>query len=159
MKTLMNYKAIILLMITFLGASSLNAQEWTKEQKAVWQEVENMWAYWQAGDFDSAFANVHENYLGWNNESPMPISKKKWIDPMKKSKELYSDYAFDIEPARILVHGDAAVVHYYYQMSWRFNDGEEKYKASYHGKWTAFFIKEDGKWMMLGDMTFGETDE
>ena len=153
MKKLMNYAAIAVTMIAFLGASTLNAQEWSKEQKEVWQEVENMWTYWKAGDIDAAFANVHEKYLGWNNTSPMPMSKAKWVDPAKESKDLYSKKDFDIEPARILVIDDAAVVHYYYSMSYVYDDGEEKYKGKDRGRWTEFFIKDGGKWMLIGDMT------
>jgi ketosteroid isomerase-like protein len=102
---------------------------------------------------DAAFANVHDKYLGWNNESPMPMSKAKWVDPMKEKIDLYSQRDFDIEPARILVHGNVAVVHYYYEMSSIYDDGEEKHKSSYQGKWTEFFVKEDGKWMLIGDFT------
>ena len=70
MKKLMNYAAIAVTMIAFLGASTLNAQEWTKDQMEVWKVIENGWAKWQEGDYDAAFANIHEKYLGWNIEDP-----------------------------------------------------------------------------------------
>ena len=155
----MNYAAIAVTMIAFLGASTLNAQEWSKEQKEVWQDVEDMWTFWKAGDLDAAFANVHADYLGWNNSSPMPMSYTKWVDGTKESKDLYSKRNFDIEPARILVHGDAAVVHYYFEFSYLYNDGEESYKGGYEGKWSAFFVKEGGKWMLLGDFTYEIPDK
>ena len=159
MKTLTNYSAIVLLMIAILGASTMNAQEWTKDQETVWQEIENMWTYWKAGDMDAAFANVHADYLGWNNSSPMPMSYTKWVDATKESKDLYSNRNFDIEPARILVHGDAAVVHYYYSMSYTYDDGEEKNKGKDHGRWTEFFVKEGDKWMLLGDFTYEKPEK
>ena len=159
MKTLMNYSAIVLLMIAFLGASTLNAQEWSKEQKAVWQEVENMWTKWKAGDIEAAFENVHENYLGWNNESPMPMSKAKWINPMLETIKMTSGQYYDIEPARILVQGNTAVVHYYFEYSFLFTKGDKHMKKESGGKWSAFFIKENGKWMLIGDMTVSEDDD
>jgi hypothetical protein len=140
MKKLMNLTAIAVTMFAFLGASTLYAQDWNKEQKEVWQEVDNMWTHWKAADMDAAFANVHDKYLGWNNESPMPMSKAKWVDPMKEKIDLYSQRDFDIEPARILVHGNVAVVHYYYEMSSIYDDGEEKHKSSYQGKKKVVFF-------------------
>ena len=55
MKKLLNYAVIAAITIAFLGTSSLIAQEWTKEQKEVWQVVEDDWANWQEGDMDATF--------------------------------------------------------------------------------------------------------
>jgi hypothetical protein len=153
MKTLMNYTVIITTIMVFLGVSTLNAQEWSKDQMEVWQEVENMWEQWKAGNLDAAFANIHEDYLGWNNTSPLPMSKAKWVDPIKETADMYSDLYYDIEAARILVVKDAAVVHYYFNFSSTYDDGEKKKKIKSQGKWTMFYIKHDGNWVCIGDMT------
>lgn len=154
MKTLMNYSAIVLLMIAFLGASTLNAQEWTKDQKEVWKVVENAWAKMQEGDYESSYATIHEKYLGWNHEMPLPTSKEKWV----KSIEMMKDFAklkyYDIEPARILVYGDVAVVHYYFEQHIVFTKDGEETDYSYKGKNAEFYIKEKGEWLLIGDMTF-----
>ena len=159
MKKLINYTAIAMTMIAMFGAVTLNAQICTKEQKAVWQEVENMWKNWKAGDLDAAFANVDNDYLGWNDETPMPLSKDKWVKPMIETKNMRTNINFNIEPARILVHDNVAVVHYYFSYSFLYTDGEESHKSSDHGKWTEFFIKENGKWMLIGDFTYSNPKE
>ena len=41
MKKLINYAVIALTCIAFLGTSTAFGQEWSKEQKSVWQEVED----------------------------------------------------------------------------------------------------------------------
>lgn len=58
MKTTLRF-AIIAVLAFFL-TSSVIAQEWTKEQKEVWQTVENTWSKWKANDVAGAAANLHE---------------------------------------------------------------------------------------------------
>jgi len=149
----MNYAVIAVIIFSFLGASTLVAQEWTKEQKEVWQVIEEAWAKWQEGDFDASFASIHEKYLGWNHEDPLPTTKEKWVKSNEALKDLAKLDYYDIEPARILVYGDVAVVHYYYENYITFTKGEESKEYHYKGKNAEFYIKEDGKWMLIGDMT------
>lgn len=155
----MNFSAITFVMIAFLGVSTMNAQEWTKEQNEVWQVVENMWAKWQAKDYDASFANVHENYQGWNNEIPLPSSKTKWLNEMKGYAANMSKENFSIERARIVVEGDAAVVDYYFSFSFVYTEGEMKKMISYQGKNAEFYINEKGKWMLLGDFSYSKSDK
>ena len=156
MKKMKNYAVIAAITIAFLSASTLDAQEWTKEQKEVWTEVENMWKNWQANDIDAAFANVDEGYLGWNNELPVPTSKAKWMASMKNYSDKVSRKEYNIEPVRIVVKGDAAVVHFYFSYSYLYTEDDEKHKISYKGKWSDFFIKDGGNWMLLGDFTYSK---
>ena len=156
MKTLTNYSAIVMLLIAFLGATTTTAQEWSTEQKTVWQEIDNMWAKWKVGDIDAAFANVHEDYLGWNKKAPMPTSKEKWLNGMKDYMVTVSDQYYDIEPARIVIYKNVAVVHYYYNYSYSKNEEDKKVKHSYSGKWTAFFVLEKSLWFLIGDFTYSE---
>lgn len=159
MKKLINITTIALILFAFMGTSTLYAQEWTKEQKEVWQTVEEYWVKWQAKDYEGAFATVHDKYIGWYAEDPLPINKKKWYNSTMKYSEFTSNHSYDIEPARILVYENAAIVHLYYSFSFVYDDGEKKKKAKFSGKWTEFFIKEDGKWLLLGDLTTGDDDD
>lgn len=153
MKRYINYITLAIIMIASFGSLSLNAQTYSKEQMAVWQEVENKWAKWKAGDLDAAFANIDDHWLGWNDKDPMPISKEKWVISMKETVNRRSNISFDIEPARILVRGNGAVVHYYYSYSFLYTDGDQSQTVSDQGKWSEFFIKEGGKWILIGDFT------
>lgn len=159
MKKQIRFSVTAFILIAFLGTSTLVAQEWTKEQKEVWTTVKVFWDNWKAKDLDAAFASVHEKYLGWNDAMPLPTSKKKWHNTMARYKDFTSNFDFDIEPARIIVHGDAAVVHYYYSFSFIYEHDEKKKNISYSGKWTEFFVKEGGKWLLFGDMTTSDDKE
>jgi len=159
MKKLMNYTAIAVSMMAFLSASTLNAQEWTKEQMEVWKKVEQKFVKWQEGDYDAAFASLHEKYIGWNNHMPLPTTKDKWVNSASEMKGLYKLTYYDIEPARILVYGDVAVVHYYYDQSFTYTKGDEIKEFNAKGKYTEFLIKEKGKWFIIGDMTYRKDEK
>ena len=159
MKKLINYAVIALTCIAFLGTSTTFGQEWSKEQKAVWQEVENGWSAWKSGDIDGAFKGIHEKYLGWNNDDPLPISKEKW----RSMNEALQDYLrvdfYDIQPARIVVYGDNATVYYFFKFYTVFQKSSTRNENKLKGRNVEFYVKEDGKWMLFGDMTYFDEDD
>lgn len=153
MKKLTKLAAVVALLIGFLVTSSLTAQEWTKEQLEVWNVSQMMWEKWKAKDIEGAYANIHDSYQGWNNEVPLPMSKKKWMNQMKQNLEMMSDLTYSNEPARIVVLGDVAVIHYYYSYGFMMSKDDKKKWISDQGKYTEFFVKDKGQWMMIGDFT------
>ena len=157
MKIFTNCSVIVILLIAFLGAPTLNAQDWTKDQKEVLDVIENSWAKWQEGDFDASVASIHEKYLGWNQEDPLPTTKTKWVKSIEKMKDNVKLIDYDIEPARILVYDDVAVVHYYFEQTMAVTKDDKTTEINYKGKNAEFFIKEGGKWLLIGDMTFWKT--
>lgn len=159
MKKIINYVVIAMMGFAFLGTSSLTAQEWSKDQDAVWQEVKDGWAAWKSGDSDKAFDGIHENYLGWNNKDPLPTSKGKWMRSYEENKEFMKVDYYDIEPARILIEGDNAIIYYYFNFHMVYEKGEYKKESSMEGKNVEFYIKDGNKWKMLGDMTYFESKE
>lgn len=158
MKRIFNYAIITFVALAFICASAYG-QEWTKDQKAVWQVVQDDWASWQSGDTEGAFNNVHEKYLGWNNDDPLPINKEKWIKMYEKFKEISKIEYYDLEPARILVEGDNAVVYYYFEFYTTITWEDEKKEKSIEGRNVEFYIKDGGKWMLLGDMSVFEEED
>jgi len=139
------------MLVVFLFTSSLFAQEWNKDQLALWNGVEDAWNKWIEKDIDGSLATFHSKYKGWSSDQPVPVDKariEKWWKSMKEAKIGY----LDLIPVSISIVGDAAVVHYYYSfyMTW----GEAKEGKERSGRNTEFFIKENGNWMLLGDFTF-----
>ena len=142
-------KAIAFVLCTFLFVTSALAQEWTKEQAELWKDVETSWNMWKDGDIDGALAMFHPDYLGWGTEYPMPADKAKITKWWNMMKEDYKVMMMDLTPVRIAVVGDAAVVHYYFSFyAEMMGEGE-----SVKGKNTEFYLKENGKWLLLGDHT------
>lgn len=159
MKKLMSYVVLTSIVIGFLGATSLHAQEWTKAQKEVWKVVELSWQKMQEGDFDAAFATVHKKYQGWNMTTPLPTNKEKWFNSYDKMKDYFKLDYYDIEPARITVYENVAVVHYYYEQNITFTKDGAKKEYNYKGKNADFYIFEDGKWLLIGDMTLWDKEK
>ena len=140
--------AVLTLLVLVLLAGSTFAQEWSAAQKEVWKNVETYWSLWAARDAEGHLAYFHQDYLGWNLNSPMPQNKAdvaKWDEyEFKTSKVIFNN----IHPIAIQIYGNVAFVHYYYVAIIKPIDGEEKSSA---GRWTDILLKQGDKWVMIGD--------
>lgn len=156
MKTTLKMTAIV---IAVLLSAIVYAQEWTKEQTEVWKVVEDSWASWKDGNIEVMASFFHEKYQGWSDDAPLPMSKKKIIDWYTTMKDNTKAEYISLNPARITVVGNVAVVDYYFSLSITIMTGEEKTQESLKGKNAEFYIKEGGKWQLLGDMTVFEEED
>jgi hypothetical protein len=151
MRTLL--KCALVVLVAFIATTVVVAQEWTKAQKEVWQIVEDSWAKWKAGDYDGVAAYVHEKYQGWNDQSPLPLTKAMMMQSNLEYKEISKLERFTVNPARIVITENAAVVDYYFHAETTYTTGEKKVPYNFHGQNAEFYVKEGGKWLLLGDMT------
>ncbi|MBP6977341.1 MAG: hypothetical protein PHD61_13275 [Bacteroidales bacterium] len=156
MKTLL--KLAMMAMVAII-TTSVFAQEWTKEQKEVWQVVENSWLKWKAGDVDGATITLHPMYQGWDDESPLPLNKDAVVQWFRAQKDRMTVNGYMINPARITVTENAAVVHYYFFYSVTYTAGDQKKLEEVGGKYVEFYVKEGGKWLCLGDMSMEEEED
>lgn len=146
--------------IAFIASTAVFAQDWTKAQKEVWQVVEDTWAKAKTGNIDGMGAYIHEKYQGWNNEAPLPMTKERVLQVYKKMNETSKVEDYGINPARIVVTDNAAVVDYYFWLRETNTTGEKKAMEETVGRNVEFYVKEGGKWLLLGDMTvFNENEK
>jgi hypothetical protein len=151
-KSLCVFSSVVLLSLI---ACQLNAQNWTNEQMEVWNMVVKNNELMYNGDFDGYFANVHADYQGWNNQMPLPVNKTLYKQLMPSDEMVGSiklDYLMN-NPARIVVSGDVAVVHYFFAVTLTMTNDKGSEPINQKGTNTEFFVKEDGKWLLIGDMT------
>jgi hypothetical protein len=134
-------------------ATETFAQEWTKDQTDVWKVVQDSWSKWKAGDIDGMAALFHNQYQGWDSEIPLPLDKTEVIAMYKELKTQENIESYSINPARIVITKTSAVVDYYFNFTMITTGKEKQEKTSVKGKNVEFYIKEDGKWLLLGDMT------
>ena len=130
------------------------SQEWSKEQQMVWKNVEAYWKVASEENLEAYMAYFHEDYLGWNNNTPLPGDKadvKKWMPHWWKKSSVT---IYDIEPVGIAVFGDVAVAHYYYTMVVANDEGKER---TMEGNWTDVLMKQGDKWVLIADHG-GSTD-
>jgi len=156
MKTLFKFVVVAVIMFSATNAFS---QEWTKAQKEVWKVVEDSWTAWNAGDVNANMAFIHEKYQGWNAESPLPLDKAAVTKWYTKMKEIGKVESYGINPARIVVIDNAAVVDYFFEFSVSYKEGEETMHESGGGRNVEFYVKDGGKWLLLGDMTVPDDKE
>lgn len=159
MKTLKKIQLTVL--ITFFTVTTVFAQEWSKEQLEVWEGIKGGWTEVLNSDIDGLSARYHEQYQGWNNESPLPASKEMFFNNLKGIFAMGAKITwFNINPARIVVTDNAAVVDYYfsYQLVVPNESGKTETK-NVSGKDVFFLVKEKGKWLLLGDMTVVNSDD
>jgi len=146
-------KCAIVAFIACIVTTAAFSQEWTKAQKEVWQIVEDSWAKWKAGDIQGSLVCLHEKYQGWNDQSPLPITKEMATQRSMETKDNFKIDYFSLNPARIVITENAAVVDYYYTMEATFTHDDKKEHIESNGQNAEFYVKEGGKWLLLGDMT------
>jgi len=145
-----------LVCLAVLIAAPVAAGDWSAAQQEVWKNVEAYWAVLAKGDVDGFLAYIHEDYSGWSISSPVPQSKTeaaKWLRffATRGTTEFY-----DITPVGITVHGDVAIVHYFYYDVSKNTEGKVKTE---HGRWTDILVKQGDRWVILADHGGAAEDE
>ncbi len=135
--------------VLLLLSGSSFAQQWSDAQKDVWAGVEKYWQVSSSGDAAGFMNYFDDSYMGWSNQSRVPMSKAntgKWV--MQDAKD-NSVIVYSITPLTIWVKGDFAYVHYTYA---ELDENKEtKKRTSVGGTWTDILMKENGKWILIGD--------
>jgi len=157
MKKILAFAGIAMVML-FYGTTVL-AQDWTKEQTELWKVVEDTWTKWKTGDIDGMAANFHERYQGWSNSAPLPVGKATMMEWYKSMKDMMKVNYVEVQPARITITKDVAVVDYYFTLNTTTKVNEEAKTEDSSGKNVEFYLKENGKWLLIGDMTYFEVKD
>jgi len=129
-------------------ATTAGAGDWSAEQKDVWGNVTAYWAAYAAGDVDGFMSYVHEDYSGWGYEQPLPAGKESSRKWMSYSMTLQKVRVYEVTPVGIMIHGDVAVVHYYYAYAYEDAEGEQHNEQ---GRWTDILVKQGSKWVLFAD--------
>ncbi len=143
-----NTRIALAVLCATLVATPLFAQEWSAAQKEVWKNVEAYWAIYEQGNLEGFLTYFHPDYRGWVYQATLPGDKatvRKFVEhDMKTNKTLVSD----IKPVAIQIHGNVALVYYYYAVIEEDAEGKEK---SSSGRWLDIMKKQGDKWVLIGD--------
>lgn len=135
--------------------STTAAAEWDKQQQSVWSSVESYWQLDAKGDSDGFMSWFDADYLGWNLGEPLPSDKAEVDKFVRYEHKATKILLYHLKPLAIKVHGDIAVVHYYY--STMRQDGEGKTRAV-NGRWTDILKRQGNRWLLVAD-SGGRLDE
>jgi ketosteroid isomerase-like protein len=136
-------------MVAILGAWAAQAAEkWTAEQKEILAIEEKLWSLNKPTDVTEMLTYYHPDYMGWDNDAAVPGGKdgiERWMTYYMSTGDMI---VHEIRPVHIWVKGNYAFIDYYYAYVVKDKKGEDKFK---HGRWTDIFVKENGKWLCIGD--------
>ena len=90
----------------------------------------------------------HDDFLGWARGQWVPTNKADRRVFIKRSFETLESVFYALKPVGIKIHGDVAIVHYFYTDTSKDAKGEEETVSGY---WTDILMKQGEKWVMIGD--------
>ena len=145
MMTFSRMKYIIFAIVVSLCIPALVfSQEWSPKQSEVWKSVEAHWEKLAEKDLEGFLEYIHPDYTGFTSFQPLPIDKDiltKWLGTWIQSSQLI---VYDIEPVTIEVHGDFAIVNYFFSAIEKTADGKvTKPSRRYSSTW----MKQKDKWV------------
>ena len=150
----MRYLLALLVFVVCL-ASPASAQEWSAEQQEVWQNVQAYWDLSAKEDLEGFMSYHHDDFLGWDWGHLFPTNKADRRAGHVRSFETADNVLYTLKPIGIKVHGDVAIVHYFFSYTNVDAKGEEQSAA---GHWTDILMKQGDKWVMIGDAGGATTD-
>lgn len=117
-------------------------------EKKVWSTVQNYTKQIMTGDINSFLKFFHKDYLGWNYEEQMPISKTEIKNELLHLPK-FTIISYKLSPVSIQIKNRIAIVHYYYTA--KIKDKENKKIISKAARNTDILIEEDNEWVLIGD--------
>lgn len=143
---------ILILVLVCLMCSLFCLNTWAQADEAkIWKNEEAYLESLKNGDSVGMIAFWHEDGVGWPSATPQPFSNKE--SRRAYLKELIAQtkvVSFTIKPGAIKIFGDVAVIHYSVDWIRQGSEGnEEKMKTRITHTW----MKQDGKWKIIGGMS------
>jgi len=126
----------------------LQAQQWSSTQQEVWRGVESYWGLFAKEDIDGFLSHLHEDFSGWSYGAAMPRTKADMERSLTHDFATSETTIYDIKPVAIKLHGDVAIVHYYFNRTYLDAKGDQHTAT---GRWTDILIRQAGRWIMIGD--------
>ena len=140
-------RTVVLSALLLYSATLSTAQDLSEAQKGVWSTVEGLWSAWQKQDVGAVMAYIHPDYSSWSYGEAAPSGFSR--ADAEAAFKARSVVTYNLTPLTIKVYGDFAFVHYLYSAVNRTkNDGHE---TKVDGRFTDIFIRQNGRWLFVGD--------
>ncbi len=139
---------VITLCLTLFISVQLSAQEWSDKQKEVWKNVEAYDDMARKGDVEGFLSYFHSDFSGWSINDALPRNKEQVRKGVTHRFPTRTTLLSDNQPVAIKIHGNVAIVHYYYSRLRKDAEGKERNST---GRWTDILMKQGDKWVLIGD--------
>jgi hypothetical protein len=131
-------------LLAFAGVAT--AQNWSAEQKEVWQFEETQWKMAAAKDLSWMDTMVHPNVSYWDADKHLPqnlASMMRWNRYDSANNTVLEQELF---PISIVITGNLAVVHYRYTQA---RENYRKERGMFTGRYTDILLKDGGSWKFI----------
>ncbi len=134
---------ILLLLITIVLtiATPSFGEKWSVAQKKLWSIQEEVWKLWEKGDKEERLALYHNECNIWLYTVTFP-GTKDYI--LRETTRIPKIEIIEIEPFEINIMNNVAIIQYSLSYS---AFGKEVYERV-----MTTWIKQDGKWLIIGSM-------
>jgi ketosteroid isomerase-like protein len=141
---------LVFCLCVFLVESKFTyAEEWTAEQKEIVDWFKKYTEVSIEGNLEGIWSYYHPKFSGWDFSQtmhPVPFDKA-WLQKNQEGQyEMYKMISFEVEPLKIKVEGNYAIIHVNYIEKVNDSEGNE---ITFSGPWTSALIKQDGKWLFI----------
>ena len=120
---------------------------WTKVHSEVWDQIKENTKNILNGNIDAIEKNYHDDYLGWDTETILPVTKDDILNELRENGER-EIINFSLSPIDISVFGKTAVVHYFYSVEYRDIVGVVHVESKRNSD---ILIKSENKWKVISD--------
>jgi hypothetical protein len=127
-------------MIVFWGFQAIG-EEWTAEQKEVWDVVIADFEKFKQGDVEGLSSSRHEDVIIWWGSESVPFDKKMALYKYRGWFDYDKPVKWELEPLAIKIVGNVASVFYLYKFSGSITSGS--------GRDMETWIKQNNKWIMI----------
>ena len=131
----------------FLTSISSYAGDWSDDQKTAWATVEKFWEAENKGDADTLSGLLSDDLKSWSTTIAMPRNKSSNMGWFRFGFENGKGIKYEISPVGVVVHGDMALVHYYYVSITEDKDGK---RESNNGRWSDVLVRDGKSWKFIG---------
>jgi ketosteroid isomerase-like protein len=145
MKTSLN----VFFLLLICPLLTINAQEWSPEQKEVIEYLNNYTKVSIRGNTDEIMSYFHVDFIAWEysiTAESTPFDRDATQKMMEDFGQTFKTISFEVQPLAILIHGNIAIAHLNFKETLRDADGVDHNMS---GPWTATLLKQDKGWGFL----------
>lgn len=127
--------------------------EFSREQRELWEHVENLWAMSKGRDENQIRSTLHPRYVGCDMNAALPHDRETAVQSVLGDSPTLCEYS--LHPLSVEVYkGQVGVVHYTYSAKVLPKNGET---LDVTGKWSEVYLTQNGIWTMVS--VSGRPDE
>jgi hypothetical protein len=133
--------------LIFLAGVQAFGQEWSPEQKEVWQMEIKYWDLYKEGNAKGYMELWHKDVIAWPHWAKNPV-RQEGLEKFAGGP-WFNFLSYDLKPLAINIFDNFAFIYY------RYNNVGAANNQSYSGRIGHLWMKQDGKWKIIGGYSGG----